>query len=92
MVPVFPPPTNQHQPANPQGNSSAVRKLMPKRNYMAIVVYDPEVVSGTFGTTTMSRPSGRLSLAADFLVQDDGAYNQVLKHGPVIIPNLEFGR
>jgi hypothetical protein len=41
---------------------------MARRNYVAIVVYDPEVVNGTFGQTGMYRASGKLSLAADFLV------------------------
>ena len=34
----------------------------------------------------------RLSLAADFMVQGEGAYGTVVKFGPVVIPSLEFGR
>ncbi|KAL6250607.1 hypothetical protein RBB50_002909 [Rhinocladiella similis] len=68
------------------------RKLMPRRNYVAIVVYDPEIVNGTFGSTGMHRGGGRLSLATDFLVQGEGAYGNVVKYGPVVVPSLEFGR
>ncbi|KIX93365.1 uncharacterized protein Z520_11008 [Fonsecaea multimorphosa CBS 102226] len=68
------------------------RKLMARRNYVAVVVYDPEVVNGTFGATDMHRGSGKLSLAADFLVQGEGAYGSVVKYGPVVVPSLEYGR
>ncbi|KAH0836207.1 WW domain protein [Fonsecaea pedrosoi] len=68
------------------------RKLMARRNYVAVVVYDPEVVNGTFGQTDMHRGSGKLSLAADFLVQGEGAYGSVVKYGPVVVPSLEYGR
>ncbi|KAI1612285.1 hypothetical protein EDD36DRAFT_281617 [Exophiala viscosa] len=68
------------------------RKLMARRNYVAVVVYDPEVVNGTFGQTGMHRGSGKLSLAADFLVQGEGAYGNVVKYGPVVVPSLEYGR
>jgi len=68
------------------------RRLMGRRNYVAIVAYDPEVVSGTSGRTDMANGGGRLSLAADFMVQGDGAYGGVVKYGPVIIPSLEFGQ
>jgi hypothetical protein len=33
-----------------------------------------------------------LSLAADFMVQGEGAYGNVVKFGPVVIPSLEYGR
>ena len=68
------------------------RKLMGRRNYVAIVAYDPEVVHGTFGRTDMNPGGGRLSLAADFMVQGEGAYGSVVKYGPVVVPSLEFGR
>ncbi|EXJ64877.1 hypothetical protein A1O7_01216 [Cladophialophora yegresii CBS 114405] len=74
------------------GQPTNNRKLMARRNYVAIVVYDPEVVNGTFGQTGMNRGSGRLSLAADFLVQGEGAYGNVVKYGPVVVPSLEYGR
>ncbi len=58
---------------------------------MAVVAYDPEVVNGTFGRTDMQRGGGRLSLAADFLVQGEGAYGNVVKFGPVVVPSLAYG-
>jgi hypothetical protein len=74
------------------GQPREYRRLMGRRNYVAIVAYDPEVVSGTFGQTDMQRGGGKLSLAADFMVQGEGAYGSVVKYGPVIIPNLGFGQ
>ncbi|RMZ87774.1 hypothetical protein DV736_g5005, partial [Chaetothyriales sp. CBS 134916] len=75
------------------GQPAHNRRLMARRNYVAIVCYDPEVVNGAFGAPAdMNRPSGRLSLAADFLVQGEGAYGNVVKFGPVVIPSLEYGR
>lgn len=76
------------------GQAREHRKLMARRNYVAIVAYDPEVVTAT----TYSRPDiaqgpkGKLSLAADFMVQGEGAYSNVVKYGPVIVPSLEHGR
>ncbi|GAD93524.1 WW domain protein [Paecilomyces variotii No. 5] len=68
------------------------RRLMGRRNYVAIVAYDPEVVNATYGPTDMGRGGGKLNLAADFMVQGDGAYANVIKYGPVVVPSLEFGR
>lgn len=76
----------------PDGRQREYRKLMGRRNYVAIVAYDPEVVTGTYGRTDMSTGAGKLSLAADFMVQGDGGSNGVSKYGPVIIPSLEYGR
>lgn len=79
--------------ADPDGRAREQgKKLMGRRNYVAIVAYDPEVVSGTYGKTDMGRGAGKLSLAADFMVQGDGGYAGITKYGPVIIPSLEFGR
>ncbi len=75
-----------------QPRDAGQRKLMGRRNYVAIVAYDPEVVQGTFGRTDMAGGSGRLSLAADFMVQGEGAYGNVVKFGPVVVPSLEYGR
>ncbi|KKY29014.1 putative ww domain protein [Phaeomoniella chlamydospora] len=91
---------------NPDGTplgraGETTRKLMARRGYVAVVAYDPEVVNGTFGTTDMhgqGQGKGRLSLAADFMVQTDngaaahGGYGGVAKYGPVVIPFLEYGR
>lgn len=74
---------------------------MGRRNYVAIVGYDPENVQTNYGlmspttATGMMAASGafpKLSLAVDFLVQGDGAYGNVVKFGPVIVPSLDLGR
>lgn len=56
----------------PDGRPREMKKLMGRRNYVAIVAYDPEVVQGTYGRTDMGRGGGKLSLAVDFIVQGDG--------------------
>ncbi|KAI4202872.1 MAG: hypothetical protein LQ350_002243 [Teloschistes chrysophthalmus] len=81
----------------PDGRPREMKKLMGRRNYVAIVAYDPEVVQGTYGRTDMAKGTGKLSLAVDFIVQSDpnaGGFSSggVNKYGPVIIPTLEFGR
>ncbi|KAL9109289.1 MAG: hypothetical protein Q9227_006044 [Pyrenula ochraceoflavens] len=69
------------------------RKLMGRRNYVAIIAYDPEAVQGTYGRTDMHGNQGaKVSLAADFMVQPEGGYATAVKFGPVIVPSLEFGR
>lgn len=82
--------------AEPDGRQRDMRKLMGRRNYVAIVAYDPEVVTGTFGQTNMhGTGTGKLSLAVDFMVQTDAAGMGavgVSKYGPVIVPSLEYGR
>lgn len=82
--------------AEPDGRQREMKKLMGRRNYVAIVAYDPEVVTGGFGQTSMHGASdGKLSLAVDFMVQTDasgmGAAG-VTKYGPVIVPSLDYGR
>ena len=75
------------------GQAREQKRLMGRRNYVAIVAYDPEMVNGTFGQTDMrGTERARLSLAADFMVQGEGAYGNVVKFGPVVVPSLEFGR
>ena len=82
--------------AEPDGRQRDMKKLMGRRNYIAIVAYDPEVVTGTFGQTNMhGAGTGKLSLAVDFMVQTDAAgigAAGVSKYGPVIVPSLEYGR
>ena len=78
--------------ADVNGQPRDYRRLMGRRNYLACVAYDPEVVQGAFGNVTPGKGAGRLSLAADFMVQNEGAYGQPMKYGPVIIPSLEYGR
>lgn len=67
------------------GQPREYRRLMGRRNYVAIVAYDPEVVAGTFGQTDMNRGAGKLSLAADFMVQGEGAYGSVVKYGMTLL-------
>jgi hypothetical protein len=68
------------------------KRLMARRNYVACVIYDPEIVNGTFGQVGAGHGSGKLSLAVDFMVQNDGGYSAPMKYGPVIVPSLEYGR
>jgi hypothetical protein len=77
--------------AEPDGRPREGKKLMGRRNYVAVVAYDPEIVGGTFGRTDMGTGGGKLSLACDFMVQAEGGLG-VSKYGPVIVPSLEFGR
>jgi hypothetical protein len=74
------------------GAAREYKRLMGRRNYVACVVYDPEIVNGTFGQTVPGHGSGRLSLAVDFMVQNEGPYSAPMKYGPVIVPSLEYGR
>ena len=88
--------------ADVDGRPREMRRLMGRRNYLACVAYDPEFVQGAFsGQQTPGigvegqqpqKGMGRLSLAADFMVQNEGAFGQPMKYGPVIIPSLEYGR
>lgn len=82
------------------------KKLMARRNYVAIVAYDPEGAAAAAaggqaqqaGGYAASISSGghsgglsKLSLAVDFVVQGDGMYTGTTKYGPVIVPHLEYG-
>ncbi|KAK1752419.1 hypothetical protein QBC47DRAFT_424651 [Echria macrotheca] len=77
------------------------KKLMARRNYVAIVAYDPDAVAQgqqagmqQYAASVASGHSGglsKLSLAVDFVVQGDGAFTATTKYGPVIVPHLEFG-
>lgn len=78
--------------ADPNGAPREMKRLMGRRNYVAMVAYDPEVVQGSFGNGGGPKGSGRLSLAADFLVQQGEGYGGSVKYGPVVIPSLEYGR
>jgi len=79
------------------GGPRELKKLMGRRNYVAFVAYDPEVITGTSYAGSMhsghnGQGLAKLSLAVDFVVQGDGGFNPPTKYGPVIIPSLEFGR
>lgn len=73
------------------GQAREHRKLMGRRNYVAIVAYDPDTVSSPYGQAPQSSKS-KLSLAADFMVQGEGSLGNVVKFGPVIVPSLDQGR
>lgn len=73
------------------GQAREYRRLMARRNYVAIVAYDPETVNPSYGHVTPGGVS-KLSLAADFMVQGDGALGNVVKFGPVIVPSLDHGQ
>ncbi|KAH8737545.1 hypothetical protein BGZ61DRAFT_470966 [Ilyonectria robusta] len=84
------------------GSARELKKLMGRRNYVAIMAYDHEAVAAQAQTPFSPNPSlngqqqqqglSKLSLAVDFVVQGDGAFTTPTKYGPVIIPHLEFGR
>jgi hypothetical protein len=75
------------------GAPRETKKLMGRRNYVAFVAFDPELVGGqSFGKPEMEMGhTAKLSLAVDFMVQGDGIYSAPMKFGPVIIPRLEPG-
>lgn len=74
------------------GQPREMRRLMGRRNYVACVIYDPEIVNGTFGQAVPGQGGGKLSIAVDFMVQNENLYGAPMKYGPVIIPSLEYGR
>ncbi|KAH8159420.1 hypothetical protein CIB48_g8822 [Xylaria polymorpha] len=77
------------------GSPRELKKLMGRRNYVAVVAYDPEAIAATqYAASIHSGNAGlsKLSLAVDFVVQGDGAFTAPTKYGPVIVPHLEFGR
>jgi len=85
--------------ADTNGGPREMRKLMGRRNYVMFVAYDPNdlgmgLSQSVYGGSVHSGQQGlsKLSLAVDFVIQGDGAYNAPTKYGPVIIPSLEFGR
>ncbi|KAI9824337.1 MAG: hypothetical protein M1826_007359 [Phylliscum demangeonii] len=78
------------------GQARENKRLMARRNYVACVAFDPDVIAGSASESVSVASSGHkaglLSLAVDFMVQGDGTYTPPVKYGPVIIPGLEFGR
>lgn len=74
------------------GQPREMKRLMGRRNYVACVIYDPEIVNGTFGQAVPGHGGGKLSIAVDFMVQNENLYGAPMKYGPVIIPSLEYGR
>ncbi|KAF4808025.1 hypotheticall protein [Colletotrichum siamense] len=72
------------------GSARELKKLMGRRNYVAVVAYDPEAIPGTQYAANQANGQGltKLSLAVDFVVQGDGAFTAPTKYGPVIVPHL----
>ena len=71
------------------------QRLMPRRNYVACVAFDPEVINGATSMVNgnfYGQGKNLLSLAVDFMVQGEGVYGPAIKYGPAVIPGLEFGR
>ncbi|KAL3489148.1 hypothetical protein BJX62DRAFT_163136 [Aspergillus germanicus] len=78
------------------GQTREHKKLMGRRNYVAVVAYDPDS-QGMFGQQGFGPGqgpggSGKLNLAVDFMVQGEGSFGAVVKYGPVIVPSLEHGK
>jgi len=85
--------------SDPSGTTREFKKLMGRRNYVAVMAYDPEALAaaGLAPQVPMTPAPGqeglaKLSLAVDFIVQGDGAFQATTKYGPVIVPHLEYGR
>ena len=75
------------------GGAREMKKLMGRRNYVAFVAFDPDVLQATGGSVHSGNMGlKKLSLAVDFVVQGDSGFSAPTKYGPVIIPSLEFGR
>ncbi|KAI6249689.1 hypothetical protein HI914_01769 [Erysiphe necator] len=79
------------------GMPREMKKLIGRRNYVIFMPFDPEDINGTnySATNSIERQNQKLkkiSIAVDFIVQDEGSTNSTSKFGPVIIPGLEHGR
>ncbi|PKS12047.1 hypothetical protein jhhlp_001343 [Lomentospora prolificans] len=74
------------------------KKLMGRRNYVAVMAYDPDAAAAAGAAVPGMLPGqplapeqhglSKLSLAVDFIVQGDGAFQATTKYGPVIVPGL----
>lgn len=89
------------------GQARDMKRLMGRRNYVAVVSFDPEAVSEAFGQSTvagstagsvkdgMSGPGHSISLAVDFFVQAEQngmtPANGTVKYGPLTIPAVAPG-
>lgn len=87
------------------GAAREYKKLMARRNYVAIVAFDPDAIAGGGQQAAVQGGPGyaasvasgsqsglsKLNLAVDFVVQGDGPYHTTTKYGPVIVPHLEYG-
>ena len=80
----------------PDGRPRDMKRLVGRRNYVAVQAFDPDLQVGNIPDPLHGDKAveshGKLSLAVDFLVQGEGAYQAPMKYGPVVIPSLDFGR
>jgi hypothetical protein len=80
----------------PDGRPREMKRLVGRRNYVAVQAFDPDLQIGSAPDPLHNgkglESHGKLSLAVDFLVQSEGAYQAPMKYGPVVIPSLDFGR
>lgn len=85
------------------GQPRDLRRLMGRRNYCAVVSFDPEAVSEAFASQAGSVAGGEktaygnVSLAIDFFVQAEGGgfaaqAPGTVKYGPLTIPSVVPGR
>ncbi|KAF4505190.1 hypothetical protein G6O67_007165 [Ophiocordyceps sinensis] len=85
------------------GATREMKRLMGRRNYVAFVAFDQDAANQTPFSPNPSLASqqqpqqqqqglSKLSLAVDFIVQGDGAFQATTKYGPVVVPHLEVGR
>jgi hypothetical protein len=77
------------------GSARELKKLMGRRNYVAITALDSDVIAAQqYPGSVANGQQGlmKLSLAIDYVVQGDGAFTAPTKYGPVYIPQLDFGR
>lgn len=93
--------------ADVTGGAREMKRLMGRRNYVAVVSFDPEAVGEAFsaaGSVAGSVKDGRapggesVSLAVDFFVQSEGAVASAgvggpvtVKYGPLTIPAVPAG-
>lgn len=78
------------------GAPRELKKLMGRRNYACVMAYDPDAAGAALaGQHIPGQPFlpdqhglSKLSLAVDFVVQGDGAFQATTKYGPVIVPGL----
>lgn len=82
------------------GQPREMKRLMGRRNYVAVVAYDPEMVQSAYQgmpPKENGHAAPQLSLAIDYFVQSDttGPYAPVsssVKYGPLTIPALAPGK
>lgn len=86
------------------GRQREARRLMGRRNYVAVVAFDPALVSDAFnaggesvydhghgaGEGKAGHAEARLSLAIDFMVQAERPPGGTVKYGPIVVPDVQM--